>query len=407
MNRRDRNRTCAGFSVLELVVATLIFSIVVVALLNLFDRAGKFNKSEIQASEMQQSLRTALFEIERNVRMAGVGDLPVTQSVLVADPVNGTSYNNVPAGFTFADWSGGPAHPVKPGTDVLEIRGVIRSPIFALTSAGCFPCVGSSDIVVIPAVSPYGAANNSAGEFQILQGIVAGGGQHLFMISSQIPDGTGVGGTLHNVGMASAVAIGAVPAQARVTISFTDFNAQKFNGTVPYAGAAAIALDTNIRGGIVDDIVYFVDNTRSDHPALCMGLLRGVNPRTFQFFPISEDIEDLQFAYGIDGLDGTAIDGSVQAAFSTLPGKDEWAGDVASEPGITYTSLYAAGGPRLRAVMLAVVSKAAQSDLAYKGRPGAQGLFPLDSTALAVSARAANRKVITMRINLRNFNGGS
>ena len=406
MSPRIRTGASSGFSVIELGVATLIFSVVVVAMLNLFDRAGKFNKSELQASEMQQSLRTAMLEIERNVRMAGVGDLPVTQSILVADPVTGTSYNNVSSGFTFSDWSGGPAHPVRPGTDVLEIRGVIRSPIFALTSAGCFPCVGATDPVIVPAVSPYGAANNSAGEFQILQGIVGAGGQHLFVVSSQIPDASGVGGTLHNVGMASAVAIDAVPSQARLTVNFTDVNAKKFNGTVPYAGAAPIALDTNIRGGILDDIVYFVDNTRTDHPSLCMGLLRGVSPRSFQFFPISEDIEDLQFAYGIDGLDGTAIDGSVQAAYSALPGKDEWAGNVAGEPGITSASLFAAGGPRLRAVMLAVVSKAAQSDLAYLGRPGAQGIFPLDSSASAVSSRAANRKVITMRINLRNFNGG-
>ncbi len=405
MNTRIRARKSSGFSVLELGVATLIFSIVVLALLNLFDRAGKFNKSELLAAEMQQSLRTALLEIERNVRMAGVGDLPVTQAILVADPVTGTSYNNVPAGFTFTDWSGGPAHPVRPGTDVLEIRGVIRSPLFALTSAGCFPCVGAADTVTVPAVTAYGAANNSAGEFQTLQGILSAGGQHLFIVSSQHPDDS-LGGTLHNVGMASAVAVDAVPPQARLTVSFADPMARKFNGTIPYAGSAAIALDTNIRGGILDDVVYFIDDTRTGHPALCMGLLKGVSPRAFQFFPISEDIEDLQFAYGIDGLDGTAIDGSVQAAYSALPGKDEWARNVASEPGVTYASFYAAGGPRLRAVMLAVVSRAAQSDVAYLGRPGAEGIFPLDSSASAVSSRAANRKVITMRINLRNFNGG-
>jgi type II secretory pathway pseudopilin PulG len=406
MNRHFRTRSSSGFSVIELGVATIIFSIVVAGVLTLFDRAGKFNKSELLASEMQQSLRTALLEIERNVRMAGVGDLPVTQAILVADPVTGTSYNNVPAGFAFSDWSGGPAHPVRPGTDVVEIRGVIRSPLFVLTSAGCFPCVGAVDTVIVPAVSPYGAANNSAGEFQTLQSVLASGGQHPFVVSSQHPDSS-VGGTLHNVGMASAVIIDTVPPQARLTVNFTDSAAQKFNGAVPYAGSAAMALDTNIRGGLLDDLVYFIDNTRTGHPALCMGLLKGVSPRTFQFFPISEDIEDLQFAYGIDGLDGTAIDGSVQAAFSALAGKDEWAGNVASEPGITYASFFSPGGPRLRAVMLAVVSKAAQSDLAYRGRPGALGIFPLDSSASAVSSRATNRQVITMRINLRNFNGGA
>jgi prepilin-type N-terminal cleavage/methylation domain-containing protein len=406
MSRSVRKGSDSGFSVIELSVATIIFSIVVVGVLGLFDSAGKFNKSQLQASEMQQSLRAVLLEIERNVRMAGVGDLPVTQSVLVADPVTGTSYNNVPSGFGFADWGGGPVHPVRPGTDVIEIRGVIRSPLFALTSAGCFPCVGATDTVVIPAVSPYGVANNSAAEFQTLQSVLGSGGQHLFIVSSQHPD-TSVGGTLHNVGMAGAITIDTVPAQARVVMNFTDSSAQKFNGSVPYGGSAAIALDTNIRGGILDDIVYFIDNTRTDHPALCMGLLKGVSPRTFQFFPISEEIEDLQVAYGVDGLDGTAPDGSVQDLYSPLAGKDEWAANVAGEPGITYASFFAATGPRLRAILLAVVSKAAQSDVAYKGRPFASGIFPLDSAAVPVSSQATNRKAIAMRVNLRNFNGGS
>jgi type II secretory pathway pseudopilin PulG len=402
-----RRGSDSGFSVIELCVATIIFSIVVVGVLGLFDTAGKFNKSELQASEMQQSLRAVLLEIERNVRMAGVGDLPVSQSVIVADPVTGTSYNNVPSGFGFSDWAGGPVHPVRPGTDVIEIRGVIRSPLFALTSAGCFPCVGATDTVVIPAVSPYGVANNSAAEFQTLQSVLGSGGQHLFVVSSQHPD-TSVGGTLHNVGMAGAITIDTVPAQARVVMNFTDSSALKFNGSVPYAGSAAIPLDTNIRGGILDDIVYFIDNTRTSHPALCMGLLKGVNPRTFQFFPISEEIEDLQVAYGVDGLDGTAPEGSVQDLYSPLAGKDEWAANVAGEPALTYASLFAAAtGPRLRAILLAVVSKAAQSDVAYKGRPFASGIFPLDSAASPASSQATNRKAIAMRVNLRNFNGGS
>jgi type II secretory pathway pseudopilin PulG len=406
MSRAAPKRRESGFSVIELSVATIIFAIVVVGILGLFDTAGKFNKSQLQASELQQSLRAVLLEIERNVRMAGVGDLPVTQSVLVADPVTGTSYNNVSSGYGFLDWSGGPVHPVRPGTDVIEIRGVIRSPLFALTSAGCFPCVGATDTLVIPAVSPYGVANNSSAEFQTLQSVLGSGGQHLFVVSSQHPD-TSVGGTLHNVGMAGAITIDAVPAQARVVMNFTDPSAQKFNGTVPYAGSAAIALDTNIRGGILDDVVYFIDDTRTNHPALCMGLLKGVSPRTFQFFPISEEIEDLQVAYGIDGLDGTAPDGSVQDLYSPLAGKDEWAADVAGESGITYSSFFAATGPRLRAILLAVVSKAAQSDVAYKGRPFASGIFPLDSAASPVSSRATDRKAIAIRVNLRNFNGGS
>ena len=400
------NRRVRGFSLLEMIVATWIFTIVIVAVLTVFEGAGRFNKASLQTAELQQSLRGSLREIERTVRMAGVGGLPVTQAVLAADPVTGTSYNNVAAGYTVTDWATGRQLPVRRGTDVIEVRGVIRTRLFALTSAGCYPCVGVTDTVVVPAMSPYAVTNNSASEFQVVQGIVSTGGQHLFVVSSQQAD-MSIGGTMHNVGMASAVAIDTTPAQARVTVNFQDASAKMFNGTVPYAGSAANPLDTNIRGGVLDDIVYFIDDTLVGHPALVMGLLKGVSPRTFQILPIAEDIEDLQVAFGIDGVDGTALDGFVGALYSPLVNKDEWAGNVAGETAVTYTNFYTATGPRLRSMMLSVVSKAAQADVAFLGHPNAFGIFPLDSAATAPTARPTNRKAITMRINLRNFNGGN
>lgn len=401
-----RRRCLRGFSLIELLVVTGLFSITLIGLLAAFDSAGRINKTELQSSELQQSLRAALQEIQRDVRMAGVGDLSVTQAVVVADPVSGASYNNVATGYSLADINGGPAHPVRAGTDVIEIRGVLTTPLFALTAAGCGDCAGASEAVVIPAVTRYGVANDDAGQFSILQGALSGPGQRLFVVSSQEVS-SGPGGGFFNVGLATAFATGAAPPRAIVTADFTHADARKFNGTVPYGGAAPNPLDTNVRGGMLDDILYFVDDSDPEHPALATAILRSVSPRLFEILPIATDIEDMQFAYGIDGIDGTPLDGSISNTFSTTAGADEWQPNVKTEAVAAPATFFAAAGPRLRSVMVSIVSKAARPDVAYRGRPNASGVFPLDSAAAPVSSAAINRKTMTIRINLRNFNRGA
>lgn len=382
-----------------------LFSVFILGLLAAFDAANRINKTQLQSSELQQSLRSAMFEIQRNVRMAGVGDLPVTQAIIAADPLSNTSYNNAAAGYAFADASGA-GHPVRPGSDILEIRGVIDTPLVALTSAGCGNCVGSSDAVVIPEVTRYGIRNNDAAQFQFLQSAFSQPGQHLFVVSSQEVNAA-PGGGFANVALMSALALEPDNARAVVTADFTHSDARRFNGTAPYGASSPIPLDGNIRGGMLDDIVFFLDNSEPQHPALVMGILRQVNPRRFDILSIATDIEDLQFAYGIDGVDGTAPDGSISDTFSTVPGGDEWVPNVTAEAPAAMAAFVGAAGPQLRSIMVAIVSRAAEPDLAYRGRPGASGVFPLDSVAVPVSTRATNRKTMMLRVNLRNFNRGA
>lgn len=382
-----------GFSLVEVIVVLAITVVVILGMASLFDSSNHLNKTELQSSELQQSLRAAMAELQRSVRMAGVGDLPVTQSVLAANPAPpNDSYNNVPAGTSVTDLFG-TAHPVRPGTDLIEIRGVITTPLFALSSAGCGACNGSPSPVAIPATTPYQVRNNDSGQFGVLAGALTSASR-LFVVSSQT-DNPVSGGTLYNVGYVSQLSGDpGWTTQASVTADFGNAAAAAFDNPP----GAPVPLGPNVRGGILDDIVYFIDDTDPLHPGLAMGQLRSFTPVKYDVAPVAEDIEDLQVSYGVD----TNGDGAVGSPSGQAPGDDEWYPNAASE---SVPAFVGPGGPVLHSVMIGVVAKAAQPDRNYKNRPWSQEIRLMDSTAGPVSASVPfGRKSMTLRVNLRNFN---
>src|SRR5260370_3304560 len=94
----------AGFTVAELAVPVIVLVEIILAVLLLFDTSGKLGKAEMQVADMQQALRVGQHQIVRMVRMAGRGELPVTNNpggAVAANLFAGTSLsvrNNVPSG---------------------------------------------------------------------------------------------------------------------------------------------------------------------------------------------------------------------------------------------------------------------------------------------------------------------
>lgn len=136
-----RSRAEAGFTLAEMMVTLAIFSIVIVAMLAIFDINGRIARVEGHVTDMQQSLRIAQSDMIRQVRMAARGGLP---TALFSDAVTGYPgkflpvgvgieiANNVPANTTIV---GNAAAPVLEGTDVLTIRGVFTT-IYQTNAAG-------------------------------------------------------------------------------------------------------------------------------------------------------------------------------------------------------------------------------------------------------------------------------
>jgi len=171
--RAAGNAREAGFTVAEMTVTLIVVVEIALATLLLFDTSSKLGKAEIQVADMQQALRVGQYEVVRMLRMAGRGELPVTNNpagVMQANFFAGTALslrNNVPAGSAVIAGSS-PTDPpaaitnprVVAGTDILTVRGVFTTPLYQINYAAAgtftyFPATGKGT-VTISSTSPTG-----------------------------------------------------------------------------------------------------------------------------------------------------------------------------------------------------------------------------------------------------------
>src|SRR5262245_57475023 len=154
-----RRSSTSGFTLVEMIVVTLLLMIAMVGLLAVFDASARINKNETDVADAQGAVRYGIYQMTRAIRMAGAGGLYVTQAVLnhadkELDGIlpHSTSYDNVGANVTVTDtnnknWA------VRPGTDMIEVRGVLFSPLIAFDgSSGCAPCIGTQALIAKPVI---------------------------------------------------------------------------------------------------------------------------------------------------------------------------------------------------------------------------------------------------------------
>src|SRR5262249_55226048 len=125
-------------------------------------------------------------------------------------------------------------------------------------------------------------------------------------------------------------------------VDFTDGVAKLFNSELPSSGAQAPAALRNVRSaGILDDLIFFIDNTNELHPALAEGVRRGDK---FDVVTLADDVEDMQIAYGVD-LDGNNAINIKAGKKGTAPAHSK----PSSTGGGDQTEPQRAGGPALHA----------------------------------------------------------
>jgi len=83
-----KSKKINGFTMLELLIATMITVIITSAALDFFVRANQQYASQDDVSEMQQSLRASVEEIAKQTRMAGFG-IPDSVSAVRIDSIFG------------------------------------------------------------------------------------------------------------------------------------------------------------------------------------------------------------------------------------------------------------------------------------------------------------------------------
>jgi hypothetical protein len=200
------------------------------------------------------------------------------------------------------------------------------------------------------------------------------------------------------------------------TVNFTSNIAKEFDTELPSEtpGAEHPASLRNIRqAGILDDLIFFIDNTNDLHPALAEGIRRGDK---FDVVTLADDVEDMQVAYGVDIDANNQINirtgtPSFDANVSSDVDGDEWVPNVAGETPLTAAD-FRSGlfCPRLHAVMISLVAKSHDPDLTYKA-PSALGFLTMNSPTSSpnprdyptLSVKNFRRRTQTLKINLRNY----
>ena len=153
-----RSQATGGFTLIEMLVAMLISSFVLLGLLGIFDFTNKLARAQTQITDVQQSLRTAQYDVVRLVRMAGRGPLPLrTAGKTVPQGLAVEVVNNVAVDTKIGFASGaGPA--VVSFSDILVIRGVFGSALYQVNHVdpASFNRTASGGSVVIADRTPSG-----------------------------------------------------------------------------------------------------------------------------------------------------------------------------------------------------------------------------------------------------------
>jgi prepilin-type N-terminal cleavage/methylation domain-containing protein len=456
-----RRRSESGFTLVEMIVVSMLLLVAMLGLLAVFDASARINKNETDVADAQGAVRYGLYQMTRVIRMAGTGGLYVTQAVLNhndralpgINPTGNFSYDNVPNGVSVTT-TNGTSIAVRPGTDMIEIRGVILSPLIGFDlQSGCGDCTGSQSLNVLPIVGDpiIGQhVNDDATQRPQFAGVDAytinagnpNGAMYVIVedgntdLHSGCSDPNPAGVTrypqpVYNVGKLSQ---GTTLAGSNTfgPVDFGDSLVPRFNTELPSdpGGQNATPIQKVRRAGVMDDIIFFIglDPVATDptgaHPFLAQGIRRD---RVFEVTRLAEDVEDLQVAYGIDADGNNAVSrqtggGCAQtvddpdANYSNIVNCDEWRPNVTGEAIPLDTDFQSQNPfvpghpgapppnhcPLLHGVMVSLLAKAKDPDPTYHG-PAAQGYQIMNSTAAPIAPGNHRRRVQTLKINLRNY----
>jgi len=283
------NTSKRGFTLIEIMVATAIFAIIMVGILNMLDTSTRLSKVETAVADTQENVRFAAYHIMRTVRMMGGAVLPFAADIGGTDSwVMGELLSNQ-SGTVATDFGN---VTVLAGSDVLTVHGFFEvSPFF----------IDRSDIITTGTDRVEVRESNAAGEiinynfdrYDGLANLFEGRGIVFMGNMDQAQYAVG------EVGASSDVT-GTAPTR-KLNINFVGGAAQWYGLNPDGAQMSGPPAFNTYRVGILECYTYYV------RPDFTLMRLRadasGATPQ-----PVAINIGGLQIALGVDNDNDGQID---------------------------------------------------------------------------------------------------
>lgn len=322
-----------GSTLIEVLTALLIFSIVLTAAFATFNFQKQSYTTQTRVAEMQQNLRAAMDTLLRDLRMGGYGlnsNINVPLSV-----VGGT------------------------GTSTIIMRGFQGADGGSSAPDGIYILYAYDMDNTVPAMQPTLTTAS----------VTAGNGG----VTASVTLGTGVG---NRFSVDDLVLLNNGTTADLYQVTSGD------NGSVTFASSRTI--NAFGHGGNVYDVGskvsrarfvrYFIDGTDAAHPRLMVTRLPGSVSQ-----PVADDIEDLQFVYGIASSNDNALVSSTVNALSS---------DASSDP----------DRQRIRRINLSIVARTGVYEKGWHGQR------PTLGNRSAGSVDQYRRRILNnMTVDIRNI----
>lgn len=362
-----------GFTLIEVLVAMGLLTLIIVGFLSLFDTSVKVSKAQSATADVQESLRYVMANLVRMTRMAGAGGIPAVVPGVASARLGAVNVrNNVGVG-------GNPNPPLAgrtpiAGTDVLELRGAFTGEVYdiVLAAGGDYSYTGPTGQVVIPANSITGEPQDTTPlELRVDSSVtpplwapvvIASLGTNTLALDN---------GRSRDFGQ---YGVGIVNAKDSATRTFTFTSLAAVTGQQDFldlnpAGAypAGFNRDDVVRVSVINDIVYFVALDDDGVPTLYQhDIILDRNE------PVVSDIIDLQVELGCD----VNVNGTIETVAAAAQ-DDEWLFNFVGESTADLSDPGNAGSRPLvfylREVRLSLVGRIPAGDMKYRQPPNGTG----------------------------------
>jgi len=346
-----------GFSLPALLLTLLVCLVLVAVSLLVVDRTTKIPAAASPAPKLETSLAAAARALTRDLEAASSGLLPPGEAVRsLADNFDGSRL--------FTNVFGQPTS-VRPGTDILGLRGVLRAPVLRLEDFGSGEIGRQPKAALLRIAGSPGPRNEGlrATAARLRARDFTGPARRFFLVKDAAGRWAVARVTAFDASGLEACGAAAGEAAAgacslELTLDFSDADA--VSGNPGGSPSAATGLGPLVAGGLYDEVAFFVapgpagrppdffvvndpPSMANPHPFLAAAEAQGGG--RWEVVRVADDIENLQVAFGLKGEDGGET-WVAEKPGARAPEGGEWSGAPGHSRLVTVRCGLVAVGPR-------------------------------------------------------------